>query len=424
MAKKHAKTEVKLAPTKRQLTRRQRQQRIERIITIVGVAFFVLITGFIGYGYYIEHYKPLHQPVVKIGDTVFDMDYYIKLLELYTQGEDDSETWAMADKLIEVIEYGEIMRTVSPDFGFTVSTDEVKSELKRSGLPDERVYRDTISSTLLASKLLQNYFDPKVPSECEQVQVQAMFMESEETAKMMADKLGGGEDFTSVATKYSLEAVTKERGGDLGWIPKDFTDMFLGELGDSLLKDIAFDLEPGMLSEPTYDGTVTKGIGYWLVEVLEKDDTKGSHARGILLGSRQEAEEVRARIESGEDFGALAKEYSQDLMSKEQGGDLGWTQQEKITSEVALALALQLEPNVLSQPSADDSVKTKGGYWLVKVLDRDDSRAFDDETRGTIKLQLFEDWVNEHRQKDSVETYLTEKQKSWAVAQVLKKREQ
>ena len=39
----------------------------------------------------------------------------------------------------------------------------------------------------------------------------------------------------------------------------------------------------------------------------------------FLLGSRQEAEEIRAKIEAGEDFGALAKEYSQDSGSKEQG---------------------------------------------------------------------------------------------------------
>src|SRR4030065_1323319 len=117
LAKKRIKAELKPSPTKRQLTRRQRQQRIQRIIVIVGALFFVLIGGFIGYGYYVEQYKPLHQPVVKINGTVFDMDYYIKLLELYTQGKDAVETSAMADKLIEVIEYGEVIRMAPPDLG-------------------------------------------------------------------------------------------------------------------------------------------------------------------------------------------------------------------------------------------------------------------------------------------------------------------
>lgn len=425
MAKKHIKTELKPPPTKRQLTRRQRQQRIQRIIVVAGALFFVLIGGIIGYGYYAEQYKPLHQPVAKINGTVLNMDYYIKMLELQTQGKDAAATSAMADNLIEVIEYGEVIRRASPELGFGVSTDEVDSELKRAGLPDEKVYRDTISSTLVANKLIQNYFDPKVPAECEQVWVKALFVETEEVAKIVADKLVDGDDFSSLAKEYSLETTTKDSGGNLGWLPKDFAYMFLGgDLRESLLKDIPFNLEVGVLSEPTYDGSVTKQLGYWLVEVTEKDENEGSHARGILLGSRQEAEQIRARIEAGEDFGALAKEYSQDSTSKEQGGDLGWIKEGGLESKVVMGLALRLEPGVLSQPAADSSVQTRGGYWLVKVEDRDDSRAFDDATRKNIELQLFDGWVNEHRQKDSVETYLTEQQKSWAVARVLKDRGQ
>jgi parvulin-like peptidyl-prolyl isomerase len=422
LAKKQKRTELKRPPTKRQLSKWQRQQRIQRIIVIVGILFFALIVGYIGYGYYDEQFKPLHQPVVKINGTVFDMDYYIRLLELYSQGKDSTATSAMADELISVIESGEVIREVSADLGFGVSTDEVNSELKSLGLPDDKVYRDTISSRLLAARLLQSYFDPKVPTECEQVQVQAMFLESNEVAKTVTDRLEAGDDFAALAKEYSLEATTKEKGGDLGWLPKDFAYVFLGDLGDSLLKDIPFDLEPGVLSEPTYDGSVTKGIGYWLVEVMEKDEKKGSHARGILLGSRREAEEIRARIEAGEDFGALAKEYSQHSASKEQGGDLGWTQEGGISSRVALGLALQLEPGVVSQPAADDSVQTKGGYWLVKVVDKDDSRAFDDETRNALRLRLFGDLISEQSEKNSIETYLTEEQKSWAVARVLKNR--
>jgi len=423
LAKKHIKTELKRPPTKHQLSRWQRQQRIQRIIVIVGIIFFALVVGYIGYGYYNEQVKPLHQPVVKINDTVFDMDYYVKLLELSTRGEDSTATWSRADELINVIESGELIGEVSTDLGFGVSADEINSELRSLELPNEKVYRDVVGSRLLAARLLQNYFDPKVPTECEQVQVQALFVESTDVAKRVADRLGAGDNFTALAKEYSLEPITKDKGGDLGWLPKDFAYVLLGNLGDSLLKEIPFSLETGALSEPTYDGSVTKGIGYWLVEVMEKGEKKGNHARGILLGSQQEAEEVRARIEAGEDFGALAKEYSQHSASKEQGGDLGWTQETGISSRVVLSLAMQLEPGAVSQPTADNSVQTKGGYWLVKVVDRDDSRALEDETRNALKLRLFEDLLVEQREKNSIETYLTEEQKSWAVARVLKKRE-
>ena len=114
------------------------------------------------------------------------------------------------------------------------------------------------------------------------------------------------------------------------------------------MADIAFGLEKGMVSDPTYDETATKGLGYWLVRVVEKDATKGAHVKGMLLGSRQQAEEIRAWIEAGEDFGALATKYSQDQASGLGGGDMGWilqagkTQADAVTNRVVVSLASQL----------------------------------------------------------------------------------
>jgi parvulin-like peptidyl-prolyl isomerase len=164
-----------------------------------------------------------------------------------------------------------------------------------------------------------------------------------------------------------------------------------------------------------------------LLEVVEKDETKGSDVRGMLLGSRQEAEEIRAKIEAGGDFGSLAKEYSQDSASKEQGGDLGWIlpggmPQTEVINMSIIGHALQLQPGVLSQPLADESIQTKGGYWVVKVVDKDASRAVGDDIRETLKLSLFEDWIYEQMGKLSVERYLSQEQKSWALDRVLKNR--
>jgi peptidyl-prolyl cis-trans isomerase SurA len=36
------------------------------------------------------------------------------------------------------------------------------------------------------------------------------------------------------------------------------------------------------------------------------------------------AESLRARIAAGEDFSKLAKEFSEDIGSQQEGGDLGW----------------------------------------------------------------------------------------------------
>ena len=423
MAKKQKKPEPRRPPTKRQSSKLQRQQRIQRITMTVGGLFFAFIVGFIGYGYYSDQVKPLHQSVVKVNDTVFNMDYYVKVIDLYSQGQEAPAVSAMADVSIEAIEDTELIRQGATDLGIGVSTAEIDSRLEALNLPDDKANRDMIAAALLADKLLGDYFDPKVPGACEQAQIQAMFLESEEVANEVIDRLGGSDNFTSLAKEFSMEALTKEIGGDLGWLPKDFWDVLLGDLGDSLLRDIAFDLAPGMPSEPTYDGSVTKEIGYWLIEVIESDENKGSHARGILLGSRQEAEEVKAKLEAGGDFAALVQEYSLHSGSKELEGNLGWLQR-GVGNEAITKVAFELEPGVLSEPVPDESIQTQGGYWVVKVLDKDANRQLDDEIREMLKAKAFEGWLTEQREKSSIESYLDEEQKAWAVDRVLRDRGQ
>jgi hypothetical protein len=423
LAKKHEKTEVKPVPTRRQLSRHHRQQRIQRIIYIVGAVFLALLVGFIGYGYWDVQVRPFRQPVTKINGTTYDMDYYIKFLELYSRGQDATQTSTMADNLIKIIEYNEAVRKAAPDVGISVSTDELNSTLKTLTLPDDKVYRDAVGATLLTNKLLQNYFDKQVPSSTEQVEAQALFVESTDVAKEVADRLGAGDNFTALAPQFSLEPLTRDNGGNLGWLPKDFTNILLGNLGNSALKDIPFTLEPGELSEPTFDGTVAKELGYWVVQVTEKDDKKGSHVKGILAGSRYDAEAIRAKIVAGEDFASLVKTYSQDAASAANGGDIGWTGNNTISNRIVVGLALPLESGAVSQPGADSTVQTKGGFWLVKVLNKDENRELDDNTRQTLKKGLFDNWITEKMKNDSVETLLTEDQKTWALNLVVKSRE-
>jgi parvulin-like peptidyl-prolyl isomerase len=160
-----------------------------------------------------------------------------------------------------------------------------------------------------------------------------------------------------------------------------------------------------------------------VVQVTEKDPTKGRHVRSILAASRQNAETIRAKIIAGEDFASLVKTYSQDAASAEQDGDMGWTGEGAISNRLVAGLALPLESGAVSQPGADTSVQTVGGFWLIRALNKDENRVLDDSTRQTLRLGLFQNWMAEKMKNDSVETLLTEDQKTWALNLVLKSRE-
>jgi peptidyl-prolyl cis-trans isomerase D len=76
---------------------------------------------------------------------------------------------------------------------------------------------------------------------------------------------------------------------------------------------------------------------------------------------RGEAEAALQRIQAGEDFAALAGELSQDPVSAQQGGDLGFFRRGEMVKpfeEVAFAL----KPGTVSEP-----VRTDFGYHIIKT---------------------------------------------------------
>ena len=422
MAKKQKKPEIKRSPTKRQMAKWQRQKRTQRIIMIVAGVFFTFIAGYIGYGYYSDQVGPFNKPVLKVNDTVFDMGYYVEVLEIYSQGQDSSSIPYMADMVVGAIEQNELIRQGAAGLGISVSKEEIEEQLKSLNLSDTKVYRDAVEVSLLAEILMENYIGPEVPTSGEQVKVQAMVLEDKMVAEDVIREFEISDNFTALVEGFSVEEATRELGGDLGWFPRGTVGVLYPELDGTLLEDIAFELEPRMLSEPTYDESVLKRIGYWLIKVIERDDANGSHINGILLGNLQEAEEIRSRIEDGEDFALLAQEYSQHVASRDIGGDMGWVQ-EGSGNQIVSVNAFDLEIGVLSDPIRDDSIRTQGGCWLVRVLDKDDDRQIEDDTREILKSKAFEDWLLEQRENSSIERYLDDEQKSWAVERVLAGRE-
>ena len=420
MAKKQKKTEVKRLPTKRQLSRWERQKKLQRMILIAGCVFLVIIVAFVGFGYYDAQVKPFSQKVVKVNDTVIDMNYYLEWLGVFLRGADATKAPFMAEMALSNIVRNELVMQRAATLGVTVKDVEIEAQLSAQQLPDTRLYRESYAAKVLTDRLLAVYFDPRVPTTAKQANIQAMFLESADVADEVLSKITNSESFLQLAKRFSAEDFTKEKSGEVGWIVDGLANVAGGKFGNSLLDDITFSTASGTISKPTYDPSVMKAGGYWLVEVIERDKDKSNHLRGILFGSESEAFEVKAKLNGGADFAALAKEKSQHLESKEFGGDLGWVQK-GYGSDIVVKAAFELPLKTLSDPLLDKSVRTKGGYWLVKVIERDDNKQLDKDAREQLKAKAFQDWLEEQEKSSTIEQYLDEKGKAWAVDYTLKK---
>jgi len=389
------------------LSRLQQQAKKQRRILIAGISVIAAVGGIMGGGWYIKEYQPLQQTVISVNDTEFDMRYYIDMLEL-------DYRYNVASDVVTFIEQNELIRqgVEAEDMGITASDSEISEELENYDPPLGKEYWDVARAGVLMQKLLDKHFEQEIPLSAEQRHVLAMLLESESQVAEVKARLEEGEDFGELAGELSLDGLTKAENGDLGWHPQGILSEVMAS---SVPEDFAFASEVGVLSEPLYDEAVTKDIGYWVIEVLEIDGGE-VHTRAMLLGSEQEAQETIARLEGGEDFGELVEELSQDIASKSKGGDMGWLGPEEVGA-IFEDFVFNSEPGEISQPIRNDGVKTTGGYWLVKVADKDNNRQIDDIDRDWMKLKALDRWIASlwDNPANIVEDYLDSERMLWAM---------
>ena len=116
---------------------------------------------------------------------------------------------------------------------------------------------------------------------------------------------------------------------------------------------------------------------------------KASH---ILVKDEALIKDIKAQLDAGGDFAALAKEHSADPGSKNDGGSLGWFKKTDMVGPFAEAAF------AADKGSVTDPVQTRFGYHIIKVED----------TRAEIPLEEVRDQIEGQLGNELAQAYLQE----------------
>jgi len=107
--------------------------------------------------------------------------------------------------------------------------------------------------------------------------------------------------------------------------------------------------------------------------------------------------DVGKALDAGTDFGAIAKQYSEDSATKDNGGDMGWIAHGMITDLSADKELFTLDAGKVSQQHNGLTTTT----WY-KVIEKSDSRDLDDTQKKTMSDNAYQYWLNQQKKAHDI----------------------
>jgi peptidyl-prolyl cis-trans isomerase SurA len=220
-------------------------------------------------------------------------------------------------------------------------------------------------------------------------------------AEQLTERLRAGENFAKV---IATQGPAPMQGGDLGWRSADNLP--------TLLAEVVPTLTPGKVPDP-----IRSPSGFHLVKLVEVrgkgEVIQQTRARHILLKpsairseeqTRQLAAELRQRIIGGADFAELARQYSEDIGSAMEGGELGWT------SPGQLVGAFQKAMDETAIGSISAPFQSRYGWHILRVEERRQQDVTDELRRNMARNYLhqrkYQEELDAWLQKIRAEAYV------------------
>ena len=195
-------------------------------------------------------------------------------------------------------------------------------------------------------------------------------------------------ELKALAQKAEAEGIAKEKDV-ASEVERAKESILANHLVRRMMKDMKFTDEQ---LKKEYDELVAK--------LPKKQEMKAAH---ILVENEEQAKEVQKKVNEGGNFAELAKAYSQDPGSKDQGGDLGWFEAGMMVPEFSAA-ASALKPGETTK----DPVKSQFGWHIIKLEETRDVpppafEAVKPQVETMMQQKAVEKLVNDTRTAAKVE---------------------
>jgi peptidyl-prolyl cis-trans isomerase SurA len=298
--------------------------------------------------------------------------------------------------------------------------DQLRASLERDGFSYEE-FRNTMREELAVQRLRQRFLQSRVNVTDTEIDLllasdsiqrgevrlshiligvpdgatPEQLTQARDKAARVNAELTGGADFAATAIRYSDGQQALE-GGDLGW--RRYNEV------PEVFQEVIATMKLGDVTPPMRGPS-----GFHIIKLVDqrastKDMVREYNARHIMVKvselvsndeARASVENIHRRIQAGEDFATLAKEFSEDTTSANLGGDMGWFQVGAFGTRVAQVIE-SLSDNQLSEP-----FQTEVGWHLLQRLGTRDT----DKTVEMAREQA-RDIIRNRKADEEYETFL------------------
>jgi parvulin-like peptidyl-prolyl isomerase len=371
-----------LYPSRRQLQKWNREQKVNRVL-LWGLLGLVGLVGLIlGFGYFRENVLRASEVAAVVNGEPITLAQMLDRIKPRAAALDAQAQFYQAQGLTQAATQIQLQRSGLPDQVLDSMIEDrlVAAELSKRGLSvTEGEIDEAIRKEIAEQESFQN---PPTPTPAPAVDPAAS------PAAAASPTPGPTPTATAVPTLTADAFETAYQA-------------FLDRA--SLTREAYRELKRAELARDKLRADIAKGIP-------TTDDMV--HARHILVDNQDSLTQVQQKLAEGVPFDQVAAEFSTDRGTREKGGDLGWFPRGQMNAPFEAA-AFSQPVGVIGEP-----VQSPNGFHIIQVLEKDPAHPLTPEQIEGKAAQGYQAWYAGVRNGEGVQNQLTPEGRGWLLRQV------